>query len=181
MYYPSMLQRILLLLCIVSMLDLGVTSAQPASNAETFALELLTRIKAQDFQGASRMFHYPESQSNSERETDRSSVARWLETLSKELDRLRSVKPQRAPQGTETVVSLSIAGGDVPYWTNRGPIDTLVYSFKASFGKEPDGRLSVYVMRKDRAWEIQSLHFGVLATRPDAKRFMAVLARRLLP
>src|SRR5204862_65735 len=106
--------------------------------------------------------------------------AHWLSALSSELGGLQTFKAEPAGQ-IEEVISLSIAGGDVLYWSKRGAIDMRAYKFKAAFQREPNARLAVRVMHTDGKWEIQSFHFGVPITRPNAQAFMRDLARKLLP
>ena len=156
-------------------------SGQGARSSDVFALELLNRIKAQEFKTAAAMFHYPPNQSAAERDADRADVARWIQGLSRELGPLQSFKPQQPSVNTEAILSVSIAGGDVPYWASRGKISTVAHVFKASWRNEPDTRVTVHIMENDKGWAVQSLHCGVFASRPDAKEFMLSLASKLMP
>jgi hypothetical protein len=145
----------------------------------TLALELLNRIRAQDFGGAAVLFHYPQSQSQAERNADRAGVIRWLQTLSEQLGPLQSFKPhESSPEG---ILSVSIAAGDVAYWASRGPLQTVTYAFSASWMNAPDTRLTVHVMKDEKGWAVHSLHCGVLASRPDAQPLMMSLTRKLMP
>jgi len=169
-------RRCLALLIIVSVL----LALPPAAQATgELALELLSRIKAQDFNGAAAMFHYPSSQSSAERNADRAAVARWIKTLSEQLGPLQSFKEQSSTAGG--ILSVSIAGGDVSYWANRGTLQTVTHGFNASWKSERDTRVAVHVMKDEKGWTVQSLHCGVLASRPDAQQFMTSLARKLMP
>ena len=157
---------------------LALPSAAQATG--TLALELLNRIRAQDFGGAAVLFHYPQNQSAAESDADHAGVASWMRTLSEQLGPLQSFKPHQSSSG-ERILSVSIAGGDVAYWASRGPLQTLTYAFSASWMKEPDTRLTVHMMKDEKGWAIQSLHCGLVASRPDAQQFMLSLARKLMP
>jgi hypothetical protein len=91
------------ILLIVSVV-FALPSAAQATDA--LALELLNRIRAQDFGGAARLFHYPQNQSPTERNADRAGVVRWMQTLSAQLGPLQSFKPHQS-SSTERILSLS--------------------------------------------------------------------------
>jgi hypothetical protein len=158
----------------------NAASAQGGVGADSLAVRLLTFIKAKNFANASKMFHYPPGQSATEREADRASVADWLKALTVEIGDLESFGAQPSTQ-IEDVMSISIAGGDVPYWSSRGRLETQVHRFNAVFRKEREARLIVHVMNSGGRQEIRSFHFGVPSTRPNVQDFMTNLARRLLP
>src|SRR5438034_7521948 len=80
---------------------------QGASSPDVFALELLNRIKAQEFKTAAAMFHYPPNQSAAERDADRAGVARWIQGLSRKLGPLQSFKPHQPSINTEAILSVS--------------------------------------------------------------------------
>src|SRR5262249_5045590 len=155
-----------LLLCSVP------ASAQAVGGSGAVALELLNRIRAQDFNGASAMFHYPASQSKAEREADRAGVAKWIRTLSAEIGPLQGVQAQQGQPRAESVLTISVAGGDVQYWASQGKIKTTSHTFLASWKTEWDSRLIVHTLQTRNGLEIQSLHFGVPTTRADANAFM---------
>jgi hypothetical protein len=154
--------------------------AQTGIGTDRLAVGLLTFIKAKNFANASKMFHYPAGQSAAEREADRTSVADWLKALTVEVGDLDSFGPQPSTQ-IEDVVSISIAGGDVPYWSSRGRLETQAHRFKAIFRKEHEARLTVHVMNSNGRQEIRSFQFGVPSTKPNVQDFMANLARKLIP
>jgi hypothetical protein len=170
-------RRCLALLLIVSVLFALSTGAEATTE---LASELVNRIKAQQFNRAAAMFHYPSSQSPAERDADRAAVAKWIETLSEQLGGLQSFTARQSST-TEKVLSLSIAGGDVSYWASRGALQTVAHGFNASWKNERDTRVTIHVMTDQQGWVVQSLHCGVLDSRPDAQQFMMSLARRLVP
>jgi hypothetical protein len=147
---------------LLSVLLLSVpVSAQTSNGPDALAVQLLNLIRTQDFNGAAAMFHYPASQSKAEREADRAGVARWIRTLSQEVGPLQTFQTQRSSLRAETILTVSIAGGDVPYWASRGAMSTISHTFLASWKTERDTRLTVDIMKIGNAREIQSLHFGV--------------------
>jgi hypothetical protein len=157
----------------------GVTAS--ADDPQVVAKRLLGRIRTREFHAAAEMFHYPKTQSMTERDADRKSVALWLKRLCIELGQLKTADALRQPAPTERLLVLSVAGGDVAYWSQRGTVTSVVYSFKTSFDREPDTRVNIHLMKTDDRWEIQSFNFAVPATRPDAKEFIGTLARKLVP
>lgn len=171
-------QRRCLTLLLIAPILLALSPAAQASNE--LASELLHRIKAQQFDKAAAMFHYPSSQSPAERDVDRAGVARWIQTLSEQLGGLQSFTARQSSTPEKTL-SLSIAGGDVPYWASRGPLQTTAHVFTASWTNDRDTRVTVYVMKDQQSWSVQSLRCGVADSRPDARQFMTSLARRLVP
>jgi hypothetical protein len=176
--WPWMLTGVFSLAWICS---LGVAATASSDDSQMVAVRLVDHIMARDFDAAAGMFHYPKTQSSTERDADRRSVARWLKTLCTELGHLKTADALRPPPRTGSLLLLSIAGGDVTYWSSRGAVKSVVYSFRASFEREPDTRLSVHALKTDELWEVQSFHFGVSATRPNAKGFVGTLARKLVP
>ena|SRR5215813_2565295 len=171
-------QRRWLTLLLIAPILLTLSPAAQASNE--LALELMNRIKAQQFDRAAEMFHYPPSQSPAERDADRAAVARWIKTLSEQLGGLQSFTARQSST-PEKVLTLSIAGGDVPYWASRGTLQTVAHAFTASWTNERDTRVTVHIMKDQHGWAVQSLHCGVVDSRPDARQFMTSLARRLVP
>src|SRR6266404_5535711 len=113
--HRSLMRRSVVAVHIV-LLSVVPVSAQTSVGPDVLAVQLLNRIRAQDFDGASTMFHYPEGQSKAERDADRAGVARWIRALSKEIGPLRGFQTQQTSLRPETVLTVSIAGGDVPYW-----------------------------------------------------------------
>lgn len=160
---------------------LTAEAAAPIGDPEIVAMSLVDHIIGQRFNAAARLFHYPKTQSADERKVDQNNVAFWLQRLSTQLGHLKRVDALGPLQDT-SLVTLSIAGGDVAYWSTRGAFRTVRYRFRASFGREPDTQVTIQTMQTDELlWEIQSFTFGVAASRPDARTFIAALARRLAP
>jgi len=81
-------QRRCLILFLFASVLFALSPAAQASNE--LASELMNRIKAQQFNRAAAMFHYPSSQSPPERDADRAAVAKWIQTLSEQLGGLQS-------------------------------------------------------------------------------------------
>jgi hypothetical protein len=152
-----------------------------AGDPQVVARQLLDRIMAREFHAAADMFHYPKTQSRTERDADRTSIALWLKGLCTELGELKTADTLGQSAPTDRLLVLSVAGGDVAYWSKRGTVTTVVYSFRTSFDREPDTRVSIHLMKTDDRWEVRSFNFGIPATRTNAKEFIGILARKLVP
>lgn len=161
------------LICSLSTL---ATAAREEKAPRDVAYRLISLIKAGKFDRAARLFHYPPDESLAERQVDQGDVARHMQELAVALGPLESV---RAAERVRPTFTLSIAGGDVPYWKRRGRIQVISFVFDAVWHNEGDTQLTVFVLRNDVRWEIRALQIGVPTTRPGAKDFILSLAAKL--
>lgn len=142
--------------------------------------EGIKAIQSQDFNGASKLFHYPKQYTESELLKDRASVAEDLRTLINSFGPITSFAPATS---VPNFYECAVGGGTIPYWKDH-PKSTY-FIFTAEFGKAGKGFVKVLLATIDNETAIRSVAFGLPVDRPDSealvKNAMEDLIKRNAP
>ena len=126
-------------------------------NEEFFVYE-----QNQDFNNAANIFHYPPSYSNAELVKDKTAVKLVLEYFNKSFGRVVTHKIVRAP---ELNLSLSIGGGNLPYWTNNPRLIKTTY--EVQFSNDGKGYVVIDLCKIGKNFEVRAIHYGLPLSRKD--------------
>src|SRR5262245_52987146 len=128
----------------------------PQQSSIQVARTYMNCVVGEDYSCALELFHFPDSYSAVELESDRQAIRAALTLLAKELGRMRKKEESLvAPD----VVFLSIDGGDLPYWEKHPKFQR--FTFKVQFAKEGEGFIFIDVCQIDTALQIRQVHYGL--------------------
>ena len=158
----------------VFMLIPFVCSAEPVTppEAETLANRVIELLANQDAEAVARLMHYPPGYTAKEREDDIAGVRTSINFL---LLRFGEVSQVKRENGPIVFFEIGCAGGDLPYWQSLSPLKTLNLIYLARFSNLGVGVIKICIFRHENVSkaEIQSVWFGLPASRADAKSEIA--------
>jgi hypothetical protein len=163
------MKRWLILLAMFLFFSLTITAESDSSqemimqmNDQFFKVE-----KVRDFIAASDLFHYPPSYSIEEREIDEKAVISVLDYFSRSFGQIHSYK---IPDNSEKYLylSLSIGGGNLPYWSQNPNFIRTVY--QVQFSNDGLGFVIIDTCNISNKCEIRSVHYGLPITKKDCQK-----------
>lgn len=162
----------------VLLLVTALAFAQQTISEETYkpiAAKFLTAMQQKDFTKAAGLFHYPTTYTADQLKKDRDQVKIILEIINGELGEVREYKISKTQQ---QCYFISVAGGDVSYWSDKPSIFALQY--EVVFAKEKEGFLILGFSNFNNTNEISYVNFALAASREGSKARIDGITKALL-
>lgn len=143
-----------------------------SSDSENLANRVIELLAKQEHQAVAHLMHYPPTYTENHRKEDAEGIGSDISFL---LGRFGSPTEVKRENGLMAFFTITVGGGDVPYWQSISPFETYDFIYSVHFSNLGVGEILVRIFRnpKDNKPEIQSLGFGLPVTRPDAKSEVA--------
>jgi len=132
-------------------------------------------IKNEDFDNASKLFHFPDHYSKSELIDDRNSISETLKFFNYEFGKVLN---EDIFYGSDSFYEVGIAGGNLEYWKNHSHFVKLNY--RVEFEKEGEGYIGIFFCNISGFWQIRQVAYGLPFSRPDSKtRIMNIMDKMI--
>lgn len=154
----------------------GPVAAEEPDPSE-IAGDVLKLLLAKDCEAVAELMHYPESYTDAERMEDVKGVADGIAVLLEEFGEIEEYSLHADPL---VDYHLTIAGGTVPYWQSRSPLQTREVVFRVKYKNVERGVFKVVFFEGESGPEIQMLVFGIDARSPDARTKIDGIGRRFM-
>ena len=121
-------------------------------------------MQQKDFTKAAGLFHYPTNYTANKLKKDRDQVKIILEIINGELGEVREYKISKTlPQ----CYFISVAGGEVSYWSDKPSVFALQY--EVVFAKEKEGFMNIGFYNSNNTNEISYVNFALASSREGSK------------
>jgi hypothetical protein len=165
-----------LLILLIGILLCGHITAQGTDGdvLEIKALEFKSFFKNSDFDGASKLFHYPDYYTKGQLHRDMELVGGALRIVFDELGGIENFKKvTRWP----SFYHVDVAGGDSKYWKQHP--NHIRINFEVEFKEEGLGYFFIYFCKINDIWKISRVSYGLPASKKDSKKRTLEVLRRI--
>lgn len=151
-----------------------IKSPIPEKSLVKIASKVFKFIENNEFDSASKLFHYPPNYTKKELCKDMKAVSSALKIFDNEFGKIKMAKILVKPK---LFYEISIEGGDIPYWQKYPISYRLIY--EVNFEKEGSGCVVINCCYINNKLEIRSIHYGLPMLRSGVKKRIAQISKLL--
>jgi hypothetical protein len=130
-------------------------------------------IKANQFESASELFHYPNNYSHEELVKEKKDVIGTLKFLKNEFGAVTQLKISNSPG---KVIGFGVSGASIEYWQNQS--EFIFQIFKTDFERIGKGYIRISYCKINNKWEIQGVEYGLQDSEYSKYKLSEIIRKR---